>query len=531
MSAPFVAVNALWEYRFATNATPSNPAAVPVPGSGWLGPARGPFGNQAVLGATAPTTAWPHNQALWLRRTISLTGLAPVVLRGRVENACYVFLDGDYIGGFNPANAERTDTPEWTLVIPADLATAGNHQLAILCLDEIGAGPSSATYFSIEAAYAQPLFPFWPSVPMRETLEWVSDVQISEDGSENRTKVRVVPKQALSMDCFIPVRWHRLAANLIYGARNDQWLVPLWQFVQPIGDVAAGALDLAVPDTASVDFRAAGLALIYEGPSAYQIVGVESVASPTALRLTAPTQAFQAAQIVPLLPGFLTNAPQRDFNGRKSRVRLDYQIEDNMEIDAAAPAQYLGDDIYFEPGLLDGANLTEQIESDFRVLDNDLGAVDYYSPWTYRRPVRIHRALAQGLPDAWALRAWLHRRAGRWRPFWQPSFEADLAVISTGAIGTTLDVASDDYRRFASQRINIAVEHSGGWLARQISGAAQISAGTVRLTLSAPLGINAEAISRVSFLGLKRLAADRAEIEWFGNQVCKIAVPTLEISP
>lgn len=531
MTDPLFQYDALWEYQVVTNETPADPSAVVVPDIDWLGPVQAPFGNSAPADGYPVENGWTAGTALWIRRALVVDGLSAVKISGRIENACYVYLDGVYLGAFNPSNVQRTDSPDWFLIIPQALATEGTHELAVLCLDEIGGEEgSSGTYVYVEAAYLQPVFPFWPSVPLRESLKWVTDVLIAEDGSEDRTNVRVVPRQSFSLSCYIPRPYLRLAANTLYGARNDQWLVPIWPFVQSLGAVDAGEFELTV-STANVDFSDSSLVLIWQSPTLWQIVGVDEVADANTLTLIQPTEAFTDAYVIPLRPGYLAEAPDRDFNGARARVRLEYVIEDNADLTVTAPTQYLGQDIYYDVGLLDGDNLGEKIDSGFRILDNDLGAVAYYSPWLNNRPTRVHRMMGEDLAEAWTIRKWLYRRAGRFRPFWQPSFEADLVVQSTGALTTTLLVDSDGYKRFASARDHIAVQTAAGWLPRAITAVAQIDADTVQLTLDTSLAINASAIERVSFLGLKRLDTDRADFEWVGGHVCTVAVPTVEIEP
>jgi hypothetical protein len=117
------------------------------------------------------------------------------------------------------------------------------------------------------------------------------------------------------------------------------------------------------------------------------------------------------------------------------------------------------------------------------------------------------------------MREFVHRRCGRSRPFWQPSFESDFRVASTGAITTTLDVQDDDYRAFAAKRAHIAVETADGWLPRAITNRTDQGSGVTRLTL------------RVCFLGLKRLDTDRIEINWPAVQIGKCALNTVEFQP
>jgi phage baseplate assembly protein gpV len=128
-------------------------------------------------------------------------------------------------------------------------------------------------------------------------------------------------------------------------------------------------------------------------------------------------------------------------------------------------------------------------------------------------------------------REWLHRRAGRYRAFWQPTFESDFRVRSMGTVTTSLIVASDDYLPHSAQRPHLAVEAAGVWYARTITDAVQLDADRVQLVLNSALNVAAERIARVSYLGLKRLDTDRVEMNWVGGGVCTVEMRLLELAP
>lgn len=519
--------SALWEYQANDNVVPPDPSAITVPVADWLGPEPAPFGN-GDPGDYPIASPWPNGTGLWLRRAVVLTKTGAVLISGQIENHCYVYFDGVYVGAVQPSGAQRADWATWNVIIPADLATAGAHELAILCQDE--SGGAANTYAFAEGETLPAPFPLWPRPPLGEALEWLTDNIISDNGTEDRAQMRLTPRQTLSMDFYVPVAEQPRLKNILWGNRSNQWLVPFWPHVQHIGEVALGDWTLTLP-TEFVDFRDYGMAMIWQSPDAYQIVGIDRVTNDTTIVLTQPTAPFSDAWVIPIRRGFSPGDPSRRFTGAKSSISMTFQMEESRQLSPAAPTQYLGQDIYFDAGLLDGGGLDENLTAPLDIQDEALGRVSYSSPWPHARPRRPLKKLADGLEEGWALREWLHRRAGRLRAFWHPSFEADLILQSTGALTTTILVRSDEYLLYAANRTHIAVETSTGWLARAITLATQIDPATVQLTLNASLAVNASAIQRISWLGLWRLDADRVEINWIGGQVSSVTIPVLELEP
>lgn len=524
-------IAALWEYQTASNTPPADPTVVTVPASGWSGPEAGPFGH-AGNPPWPPKVDWPVNTGLWIRRNVTFDGNRDVLLSGFIENACYVYLDGQFVGGHNIGNAAISDYPEWWVLVPASLVPAGVHEVAILCLDEAGSPSGDATFISVEADYAPALLPFWARPPVSETLEWLTDVIVSDDGTEDRAQMRVNPRQSVTYSLYVPHQHQPAAKNMIYGGRARRWFVPFWPHVQSAGAISAGETLITLP-TEFVDLRpASGLVLIYQSPSQYQIVGLSAVVSATQIMISGLTEAFSDAWVVPMLPGRLSQNPTRRGNGRNGDLQVAFDMDRNRQLEPAAPAQFLGYDLYTERTLLDGGGtFSEDVLASIAQLDEELGRVEYSGLWTNNRPRRSMRLMGDGLEEAWAIREFLHRRAGRLRPFWQPTFEADLVSTAAGAVTTTLTVRSDGYLTHAASRTHIALETASGWLVRTITAAEEISDTETELTLNASLAINASEILCISWLGLHRLDADRVEISWLGGQVCSVSVPIIEVQP
>lgn len=374
------------------------------------------------------------------------------------------------------------------------------------------------------------LLPLWPRPNVTETLEWLTDIILSENGSEERTEMRTAPRQSFSYTYFVPVAQRARIANIVYGGRKLQWYVPVWPQVQQIGVVSAAATSIAC-ETRYSEFRDGGLLMLWESPEKYQILEIDAVTSDTNIDLAEETDAFTDAVLMPVRVGRLTGDPSRAFNGRTSVLEMAYAVDDQAELTVAAPTQYLSADAYFDPGLLDSGTLNEGLQARIDVFDEGLGQVSYLAPWTFNRPRRVHRMMAEDAAEAWTVREFLHRRRGRSVAFWQPSFEADLRVTSTGTINATMRVRADDYIDYAEDRTHIAVETASGWLPRAISNPIDLGGGEIQLTVSPSLGVAASTIKRVCYMGLKRLDTDRAEIAYMGGTVSQCAVNTVEIQP
>ncbi|MDX9698651.1 MAG: hypothetical protein RBT55_03675 [Rhodocyclaceae bacterium] len=521
--------NALWEHQAVANTAPGDPTAVTVPTTDWLGPDPAPFGTLGSYVTERPIeTAWAVNTGLWLRRNVTVDGLRPLVLRGRIENAVLVYFNGDYIGAVNPTNASITSVRDFTLVIPRSVATAGTHEIALLCLDEAGGTTGDTTYIYLEADYLRGFFPY-PPEKVRERLEWKTDVIEAEDSTEDRLALRERPRQSFNFDYPTSNTEYARAFNLVIGSMPEQWLIPVWTEAQRLGAVSAGAFSItAVTDR--YDFRDESLVLLWETPRKWQILGTTAISSGS-IGVTQPTEAFTNAWLLPIRKGYIVGNVNRQTNSHVAVWSIGFEVEDNVVLASDAPDQFLADDIYFLEGLLSGSSITDNVIQKVEVTDFDLGAVAYFSPWTNARVSRPYRVVLADAEEVWQYRLWLHRRAGRYRQFWSPSLDADLRLRSAGTITDSLIIDSDDYLGYASNRTHLAVQTKDGtWYARTITDATELDSERTQLNLDSAINVAASDVLRVSYLGLKRLETDKIDFNWLGGGACQIEVRLLEIA-
>jgi hypothetical protein len=375
--------------------------------------------------------------------------------------------------------------------------------------------------------------PYIFEAPAKEVLEWKTDVLTTNDGSEQRVRLRKKPRQSFNVTYPIPYREMARAENLVYGWLTRRWAVALWSEAQQVGTLLAGTTVINIDTTAS-DYRDGALIMIWESnrKSATADVGIVSAGALTLNRPLAET--FNNPWIVPVRLGRIVGNVSRATSGYNGSLEMTYEFSDNIDLDPpAAPTQFLGYDVYFDEALKNGEALTDSLQARVDVVDYGTAAgASFYSPWTYTRIGRPYKFLLQGLQDIWNFRKFLHRRAGRLRPFWVPTFENNMRVAQTGELTQSIEVYADDYREFAPERTHIGILlDDGTWLLRTVNAATASGTDTAVIGLDAPININASRIRQISFLGLKRLDADRVELQWNSNRVLECTVRMMEIQP
>ena len=373
------------------------------------------------------------------------------------------------------------------------------------------------------------ILPFQAEAPVVETLEFLTDVLTSFNGNEQRLQMRTMPRQ--SFEYTIPLQaWQMASAfNTEYRAIRKRWAVPVWTQAQYVGEVTAHAATIAC-NTSLYDLRESSLAFLYVGPDNWQIVEI-STKTGSLINVSNDLAYMNGAWLMPARKGWIQGNIDKPTNGYNGKSSLTFVIDDNLEITPAAPAQYSGNDIYYDASLLSGMTLARALQSRVDIVDYSLGKVTRRSPWTNARYGSPFRSLLNGPAEIKAYRDFLYRRAGKFRAFWLPTFESNLRVVDTGLVANFLTIENDDFLDY-DIRTNIAIQSTAGvWYPRVISNPIQLINNRVQLSLSSALNVNAANIARVCFLGLNRFDTDRIEINWIGNNVAKSEVVITEITP
>ena len=372
------------------------------------------------------------------------------------------------------------------------------------------------------------LLPVVARVPLVESLSFLSDSIEHYDGTEQQIQLRSKARQQLRYELPVKSSNDPDAFNTIWGAIRDKWAVPVWCDAQYVGNVAANATSI-VCDTVNYDLRANSLAMLFDGCGNWQILETTSITG-TAINFSTLAKKFRGAMLIPVRIGFIIGDVGRPINGFTGKVTVNFQVDDTKEFTPDAPAQYLSNDIYYTPGLLEGDPVDTSIKKQQDLIDFDLGKIDRRSHWKTSKYGRNYRSIMVTPAERKAFKDFVYRRIGKVRPFWMPTFENNFRVRNTGTVVSTLVVNKDSFIDYAATRTHVAIEAGGVWYPRVISNPTPIDSDTMQLTLSSALNIPANSISRVSYLTLHRLDTDSFEINYTGPKVAECAVRILEIA-
>jgi hypothetical protein len=381
------------------------------------------------------------------------------------------------------------------------------------------------------------LYPYLYRTNMIENLEWLTNILINDDGSENRQGLRENPRQKFSVLSFIQPSEHIRADNILYGWRHQTWAIPIWsEGRQPTSAVTA--LDIIIQvDTRFGDFRVDSLAVIWENERKFDLFTILSLTDTQITLDRGITEDFSVNAIVcPIRTGRMTRHPQRRSKGHNALLSVIFEVDDNTSFSVgASPIVYLTEDTYLDiPDMPGAKEFKDNYIRDIRVVDYKTGIVTHFSSWNDTKVSRDFLIVLEGLEDIWNFRLWLHRRAGKQRPFWMPTFERNMFVTGTGNIGLNIIIREDANRAQGSARDHIYIRMKDGTeYLRAVLSITDIGGLGLENNVTIDLSIseNQEDIDYISYMGLKRLDSDRIQLKWGVNNTVECHIPIKEIEP
>lgn len=365
----------------------------------------------------------------------------------------------------------------------------------------------------------------------KEIIEWKTDIFISDNGNEEREKLRTNARKKIFYNFF--ENYHDKIPSFIteYGAYTELWALPLWSERQYIGVVSSGGTTLTCV-TNIYDFRDTSLALLYESYDSWQILEISTV-GPTELNLSTTLEAFTKAILVPVRVGTVNKDILRSSTGYNAYSEFGFDVIDVLDTTESVPSQYLSDDYYIDELFKKSNRYKSTISNNLYKDDFVLGNVNKSYTYNNNRIIKPFFQLFDNQTDIFNFRKFLTRRSGRYRQYWEPTFEVDLTNKSSGLITNTIFIESDGFLDWTKQRKYLGfLDTSGTWYFREIISTVQSSPVTVQLTLDSALNIQANDLDTISFLGLRRFNTDRITLNWrYGGSVMETTIDTIEVAP
>jgi hypothetical protein len=360
------------------------------------------------------------------------------------------------------------------------------------------------------------LWAYRPLTPFNEAYEWFNYVQDSYSGINRVTAFRNAPRHVMQIESAIPKNELNNVYHLLHQYKSDIWGMPSWAEAQPIS-ISAGATTLPFSVNESIP---------------WVILQNQNKAEPIFFSggsFDALENQYINGILVPLRIGRLVSNAGTYNNTISGRASFTFQSSVNFNYEPDAPDQYEGYDIYTDTCSImpSPLGLPDDIAKRMDSIDSINGLISYNSPWNCSRREREYRVFNHTQEKYKEYMDFLFRRAGRYNPFWMPTWNDDLTLVSTGALTTTILVSE---RGYSFCRAHIAVRRTNGdWLFREITDA-EVSGQNIQLTLGSSLGIDASDVQFISYLGLHRLGTDRVEIGHINNMQSVSSVPIIEMN-
>jgi hypothetical protein len=286
-------------------------------------------------------------------------------------------------------------------------------------------------------------------------------------------------------------------------------------------ELPAGSTVIPNIPTVDSEFITGGVALLFNAIDNNESVQLKEVQS-NQLILELPTQQNWPAGTRIYSAKFARIASQQTVT-RPTRHILDLRakfiVTDNSGLtEAEGTTLYKG-----YPVLLDIPNEVETLSEDWLrpLLEFEADTVNLVvdDPIGYTTIVRRMDWLLKSRKERTDLRKWLYARAGRWKPFWMPSWNEDFKLKSllTGT-DTKLVIGFAFYERFVPatpMRNALMIElFNGTRIFKSILSVDEISETEENVFIDSPVGfdIPPQNVKRISYLNLSRLDSDTVEI-------------------
>lgn len=383
-----------------------------------------------------------------------------------------------------------------------------------------------------------------PDVPVNESWQWLTDVMVATDGTEQRVGLRAVPRRKMNAKLVAltedEVRDNINKALFDFGG---QVVIPYFQYsTTTTAPAAIGSVDLMF-DPAKTDLREGEYVFVLT-KNAQELVKVETLGV-AGCTIDAPItiDVPQGSIVAPAFASVVEN---------KSSIAR-YAVNDVADIEVNSTSSQARAN-FVRPGstvvidTFDGypilnkrplanSNVEDQYDQGYERFDYQTGSIEQITRWLFTRQegprqYLIHRAQQPEVMDFW--RGFLDASRGMLNPFLIPTYRRDLFIAARpddAAITMTIqgsDYASLFWPMAPYKRLYLWTKAGGHSV--QVTSATLDEDGNSLVVLSAamPSGDDYRDISFISYLLKCRLASDEVQLEHHGLEtILNLSIRTI----
>ncbi len=370
------------------------------------------------------------------------------------------------------------------------------------------------------------LFAYRPQSPIKETLQFKTDIIEVNDGSEQRINVRENPRQIFKFTIRTDDDRTRDSINaVLFDWQARVFGLPVWHESKALGAPLGIGNTTVIVDTAFADFRAGGLVMIYDDNFNTETLEIDTV-NPNDIELqVGVSKAFDAVNTIVLPVRTALTRPQLS-QSRFAIGPTDFQIEfttlDNIDLSSqAAFATYQGKGQTVAKPLIDrlnfmkGSTVKEGIRRKITRLDPQSGPPAQISAWTKGKPSFNYGFEGKSFEDTWDFRQLLHFLKGSQLSFYVGTGRDDIkAVTDIADTSTQIDFENHGFTQFIQQvtpRSDLQIIRNDGTTSlHEITGSVVVSDDVERLTVNPGVSpaLNVVDIDRIEFVTLSRISND-----------------------
>lgn len=384
-----------------------------------------------------------------------------------------------------------------------------------------------------------------PEVPVKEVWQWLTNLMVATDGTEQRIAIRgSVPRVTMDFSAVFvnEAEIEEFYTQLLTGG-GRLW-VPEYQYATTTTAVSAVGTLLVYFDTDATDVRAGEYVFIDTKVAQFLTevlsvgAGFATMASP--LPFTVP----KGSMIVPGAPSLVADnsginryavndAGETGLTAKMQRYR-DSLMRPGV---AAVATTYLGSKVLERRPLADDL-VEDGVTTGNEMLDNRTGTFDYLSWWNYSRvggprQYKVNRVKEPKEMDYW--REILDNARGRARMFWHSTYRQDQAFVTAPlAAATVASFVGTDYalKLFAvPTHRHFEVETAAGIHRFAVTNAVQVGDNSgFNISPAWPTGAGWQTIIRVSQLLPVRLDSDEVSWDHYGlESILNLSIRTAEV--
>lgn len=370
-----------------------------------------------------------------------------------------------------------------------------------------------------------------PDVPVIEKWEWLTDVMVSKDGTEQRAALRSVPRRSQTAR-LIATTEEEVKANLkrLQFDTSGLIVVPYFAYATEITATAlAGTSDLTFQPKYT-DVREGEYAFILTRTGEEELVNF-SVLSATGGTADAPLtiDVPKGSIIAPAFTSIIKGKPAVDRFAveHAAEVRFTSEVAQSRTLfsrpGSLATIEYHdGYPILTERPLVPNETVQDQFDNGMEVFDYETGDREIVTNWNFvrlegSRRFMFHHYEQPEIVDYW--RDFLNEIQGQAKPFLVPTFRADHVLAETPLDQSlTITILGSDYAALyfpMAPYKRLVLWTAAGPHYVTVDTVETTAEGNSLCTLTAPLPVGLEytQIDHISYLLKVRLNSDTVELE------------------